>query len=435
MIKPKVEMIGKEFGRLKVIRQMEVSTKSDRQAWYLCRCQCGSEIVVRGTSLRNGTTSSCGCLRKEITRERNRNTAEQQYNLVGKRFHRLVVQGLLNSRRSGSRVWRCRCDCGAIHDATTHNLLAGNVKSCGCIPTNEPENLEGNRYGRLTVLEITQERKSNGAAVWRCRCDCGNEAYVSSGNLKRGTTTSCGCVRRDELTGMHFGKLTVLHLGEKSNRGNGSYWVCQCECGQTCEVNASKLKSGYTTSCGCAHSDLVRNLSGEKFGKLTVLCDSGKRRKGSGGVIWTCLCECGQKKDIRQDALLSGATISCGCLKSKGNEKIAKILSEANIDFISEYSPPDMPGNRRFDFAVFCNERLSFLIEYDGVLHTTYSNSGWDTIERFKKTQKSDAEKNEYCRRKSIPLIRIPYTRFDDLTLTDLTLETTPFLKTLAPVP
>ena len=57
---------GNRYGRLLVI-----SRKSNRgtQATWLCECDCGKEIVVRGVCLRNGSTRSCGCLRIEILKE------------------------------------------------------------------------------------------------------------------------------------------------------------------------------------------------------------------------------------------------------------------------------------------------------------------------------------------------------------------------------
>lgn len=243
-----------------------------------------------------------------------------------------------------------------------------------------------------------------------------------------GRTVSCGCVRIENLAGQRFGKLIVVKLGRKSGNGDGAFWECKCDCGKECQVQASKLKSGHTQSCGCLHNNLIKDLTGERFGRLLVLGDSGKRRPGSGGIIWRCLCDCGQEKEIRQDALLSGATVSCGCLKSRGNEKVSRLLRAAQIDYIPEYSPPDMKGNRRFDFAVMNEGKAVYFIEYDGVLHTQYSNSGWDTADRFNRTLASDHEKNEYCRKNNIPLIRIPYTRFDDLCIDDLLLETTLYL-------
>ena len=38
--------------------------------------------------------------------------------------------------------------------------------------------LTGKRYGRLTVIEKTDQR-ANGSVVWRCQCDCGNECFVT----------------------------------------------------------------------------------------------------------------------------------------------------------------------------------------------------------------------------------------------------------------
>lgn len=427
MVQPKIQMIGKTFGRLTVLEQAE-ALKKERQAWYLCSCQCGKKITVRGTSLRNGQTASCGCLRAENTKKRNQMSAKENFNLTGRRFHFLTVQGELGIRRGGNRVWRCLCDCGRYHMVTTHHLTHGQVKSCGCIPSNKPVDLQGKKFGRLTVIGLTEDRKSNGSAVWKCRCDCGNEVNVSSGNLNMGRTVSCGCVRIENLAGQRFGKLSVVKLGRKSGNGDGAFWECKCDCGKECQVQASKLKSGHTQSCGCLHNNLIKDLTGERFGRLLVLGDSGKRRPGSGGIIWRCLCDCGQEKEIRQDALLSGATVSCGCLKSRGNEKVSRLLRAAQIDYIPEYSPPDMKGNRRFDFAVMNEGKAVYFIEYDGVLHTQYSNSGWDTADRFNRTLASDHEKNEYCRKNNIPLIRIPYTRFDDLCIDDLLLETTLYL-------
>lgn len=54
------------------------------------------------------------------------------------------------------------------------------------------------RFGRLIVREEIKPRKRSGA-IWWCRCDCGNESAISSHNLRRGKTTSCGCRARETL--------------------------------------------------------------------------------------------------------------------------------------------------------------------------------------------------------------------------------------------
>lgn len=428
MTQPRVPMVGKTFGRLTVVEQAPAPAgKTGREAWYRCRCQCGGEITTRGTSLRRGITRSCGCLRREETQRRNQAQAARDHDLTGRRFGRLVVEGPLPQRRSGQRVWQCRCDCGRLHQATTGGLGSGGVKSCGCLPTRVPDDLTGQRFGRLTVLELTQTRCSNGGAIWACRCDCGEVSQVPAGNLRQGRTVSCGCLRREDLAGRRFGKLVVVSLGARSNAGVGAFWNCRCDCGNTVEVHANKLKSGHTRSCGCAHQEQVRDLTGQRFGRLLVLEDSGRRRPG-GGVLWRCRCDCGQEKLVRQDALVAGRTHSCGCLTSRGNAKVARLLTQAGADFLREYSPKDLPGRYRFDFAVFRQGALAYCIEYDGVLHETYTGQGWDTEDRFRRTQDGDRRKNDYCARRGIPLLRIPYTRYATLSLADLAPETSPFL-------
>lgn len=119
--------------------------------------------------------------------------------------------------------------------------------------------------------------------------------------------------------------------------------------------------------------------------------------------------------------------MSCGCLKSsQGEFKIAKILDEANINYKREYVFSDLitekGGYARFDFAIFKNDTLLYLIEYDGETHSKKHASGWNTIEKIEYQKKCDALKTEYCKKHCIPLIRIPYTKFQTLTLNDLIL-------------
>ena len=55
------------------------------------------------------------------------------------------------------------------------------------------ENLSGKRFGKLRVTDIYERRGYY--TYWLCKCDCGNEKYVCSSNLKNGSTQSCGCSR------------------------------------------------------------------------------------------------------------------------------------------------------------------------------------------------------------------------------------------------
>ncbi|UOR02035.1 hypothetical protein MUN77_01505 [Leucobacter allii] len=58
------DMTGERFGRLHVLKW--VGTAPNRQAIWLCKCDCGNETSVKGSQLRQGKTSSCGCVKREV---------------------------------------------------------------------------------------------------------------------------------------------------------------------------------------------------------------------------------------------------------------------------------------------------------------------------------------------------------------------------------
>lgn len=67
----------------------------------------------------------------------------------------------------------------------------------------------------------------------------------------------------------------------------------------------------------------VKDLTGMKFGRLTVLkIDEGRSGRKT---FWICQCDCGNIKSVRSDSLQSGGIKSCGCLKRKTDaENMAK---------------------------------------------------------------------------------------------------------------
>lgn len=54
----------------------------------------------------------------------------------------------------------------------------------------------GNQHGRLVVLCYAGKNK-HGHTKWRCQCDCGNRCTILSQALRKGTTKSCGCYKKE----------------------------------------------------------------------------------------------------------------------------------------------------------------------------------------------------------------------------------------------
>lgn len=125
----------------------------------------------------------------------------------------------------------------------------------------EQTDIIGRTFGRLTVIDF--DRVDSRGDVWLlCRCGCGNYKAIRKYSLLRGDTTSCGCRRREieDLSGLRFGRLTTLDVAGRTN-GRKTLWRCRCDCGAEIVVVSDSLKSGHTKSCGCLHSDIMREIS------------------------------------------------------------------------------------------------------------------------------------------------------------------------------
>lgn len=78
------------------------------------------------SSLYNGLSRSCGCLKREISSETNGAKLEKQ------RFTRLFVMEDAGRTKRQQKLWRCICDCGKEVIVATSDLRSGHTKSCGC---------------------------------------------------------------------------------------------------------------------------------------------------------------------------------------------------------------------------------------------------------------------------------------------------------------
>ena len=74
---------------------------------------------------------------------------------------------------------------------------------------------------------------------------CGMVSNAAA-DASRGKRTS------KQLEGKRFGKLTVLKRLDKKKH-DCYMWLCKCDCGNTCEVRTDALTRGVTKSCGCMH--------------------------------------------------------------------------------------------------------------------------------------------------------------------------------------
>lgn len=272
--------------------------------------------------------------------------------------------------------------------------------------------LTGQVFGKLTV--ISQAPSVNGRAMWNCQCECGNQVICPGRGLRDGSSRSCGCLKKQDLVGKVFGRLTVLDYAYSKN--GSRYWKCQCECGNITYVTTKSLNNGNTQSCGCLHHDTIRKINietkskinqasiiGKTFDFLTVLEQVPSEQ---GKTYYLCKCNnCGNVKKIAYSDLASDRVHACGCLNSWGEAQLRSILDKYNIKYISQFSFEDLYSNKhyplRFDFAILNNDnKVTGLIEFQGEQHTRIS-SNWHTEQLVQ----HDKMKKEYCETHHFPLM------------------------------
>jgi hypothetical protein len=125
----KLDLTGTETEYFKIISP--APNIKNRTAWNCICKRCGKSCIITTDSLRGSKVKSCGCLKKDLLRERNQKNI---VDLTGERFGRLIVIKYAGTLRDHA-AWECRCDCGNVIITDSGSLKAGYRTSCGCFRT------------------------------------------------------------------------------------------------------------------------------------------------------------------------------------------------------------------------------------------------------------------------------------------------------------
>lgn len=107
------DLTGQRFGLLTVIGRIKDNN-------WLCRCDCGSEIVASDYRLTTGHNKSCGCLQKKAV----------SADITGQRFGKLTALHPTERSVKHSVVWLFKCDCGREIEAPSESVKWRNRVSC-----------------------------------------------------------------------------------------------------------------------------------------------------------------------------------------------------------------------------------------------------------------------------------------------------------------
>lgn len=290
------------------------------------------------------------------------------------------------------------------------------------------KDMVGETFGYLEVLSLNEEKSTNKHKQWNCKClRCGDLCVKEGSSLRWGKYTCCPkCAievrtdnAREKMTGQRYGRLVVIEEYIKQKKVQ-----CICDCGKILVLRRGDVLSGHTQSCGC--------LQSERASKSNTKDQSGRVSKNGirfirpiekvGKGVWVYECECplcGSLFNAIPARIKSDHVQSCGCMPrmhlSRAHVMIDNYLKEHGVDYEKEYSFPDCKNKKvlRFDFAIFCNDSIVGVCEYDGEQHFR-SIDFFGGEKAFEEMKIRDKKKDDYCKKHNIPMLRLNYQMSDD---------------------
>ncbi len=225
----------------------------------------------------------------------------------------------------GHLVWVCRCGrCGQLADVKDEYLRQKKKETCGC---HRLWALVGKVFGHWEVIGWKRvdekDRKTTlSRSLLQVKCSiCGKESWKTWDAVRQAHPCFCQTVNAPkekqrhpsivDLTGKRFGKLTVIGLNQGHDKhSHNAIWDCVCDCGKTKSLPSNCLtrKKEKVGIRPSCGCTRSPDLTGRKFGMLTVVAPLGSR---NGLRIWSCLCDCGNF--VCLDSSRVKETKSCGC--------------------------------------------------------------------------------------------------------------------------
>lgn len=191
-----------------------------------------------------------------------------------------------------------------------------------------------------------------------------------------------------DLSGMRFGKLTVLEFdGYKQEKYHRiAYWKCKCDCGNIKSIRAMQLTNNGVKSCGCLWHEgkEKQDIVGKKFGKLTAI----KKVENKGRHIYYLFkCDCGNEKIISKESVVEGRTKSCGCathntpsnFKDLTGQRFGRLVA---IKRVEDYISPS--GNHCSQWLCQCDCGNTTIVVTGSLTREITSSCGCMAIENTK---------------------------------------------------
>lgn len=377
-------------------------------------------------------------------------SSHKLYDKLLKEFHPTLNGGLKLSdftHGSNKKVW-WKCDVADDHEweATLNSRTGGTNCPCcrglkvvlsNCLATKYPKiakEWHPNKNNELTPFNVV----SNYAKKIWWKCDKGHEWEATvHGRVGGGSNCPCCSGRKSSLSNCLAvshpnvvkqwhptkNKLTPFDVTYQSSKK--AWWKCDKSDDHEWEsIISNKTKNKNQLSCpfcsgqkvilsnclATTHPEIAKKWHPTKNLSLTpfdVTFGSGKK------VWWKCNNnhEWITSVDDLVGNINDGGNGCALCSSSNGENKIKNILDQMNITYEIQKTFDDCKDTKKLRFDLYI-PKYNVLIEYDGMQHFKPIKF-FGGIERFNGLKIKDKIKSEYAAKNNIPLLRIPYTKFD----------------------
>lgn len=202
-----------------------------------------------------------------------------------------------------------------------------------------------------------------------------------------------------------------IKLLTKYEKSNTKIKILFEDCGHMSEMLPGNIVKGY----GCKHCSGNQKRTHKMFLNDFYKCEDSEEYEVLGAYNNSnekikIKHKCSFEYEVRPSKFINSNKRCPKCNFSKGEKHIYNFLKKNNVDFKEQFRFDDcrLKNKLPFDFALFENDELLCLIEYQGEQHFR-ARDFFGGEEGFIYQQKRDSIKKEYCIKNNIPLIEIPY--------------------------
>lgn len=396
------------------------------------QCKCGNKFYRTLDNFKQSRHTLCPSCTQKIISDSQRLNYEDVREYIESFDCKLISNEYINN----SNPLKIQCKCGNIFERSFDVFKRNNSCLCEKCATIESSNKRRNGYEYMynfikqTGCELLTEYKEDICIddKVKIKCHCGNIFDVRFADFRRRKIKQCNKCSGITEVDIHYVRDFVKNNSNcdlLSDTYNNMYDKLdfRCECGEVFTTTFLAFKFGnqrQCKKCGYLITASKTKLNYEEV-KLRIESNGNKllsKEYINNGDKLKINCKCGRVFHRSLNNYMNGSDCCDYCNKSKGEKEIYRFLEKYNILFKQQETFEGCKGKRKllpFDFSIYSNDALLFLIEYQGEQHYRYVPQFHRNQKGFEKQLDYDNRKREYCKDNNIELLEIPYWNFDNI--------------------